>query len=73
MGIKLSDLPPELRARVLEAAGPGSDPAALPRRKPRAEPRQVRLGRICSCLFEMFRPDGVYPDHCDGCGRPWPE
>jgi hypothetical protein len=71
MGIKLSALPPELRRLVLEAAGPGS--TAPPRRKPRAAADRVRLGRICSCLFEMFRPDGVYPEHCDGCGRPWPQ
>jgi len=70
MGIRLSDLPPDLRRRVLEDAGIAKAPA--PVRRPKA-PRPVdRLSRVCACRFEMFRPDGNYPDHCDGCGAAWP-
>jgi len=70
MAIRLSSLPPELQRRLLEAAGP--EPAALaPRPRRKAAPRS-RLMRICACLCEIFRPDGIYPDCCDGCGRKWP-
>ena len=67
MGIRLSDLPPELRRRVL--AETGTAPAA---RRPRTAAPQRHLERLCACGFEMFRPDGQYPDDCDGCGAPWP-
>jgi hypothetical protein len=70
MKIKLSDLPADLRQRILSEAGV-KPAAARPRRAPR---RAVRGGmmKICSCLCEIFRPDGVYPETCDGCGRPRP-
>lgn len=67
MTIRLSDLPPELRRRVLQETA--LKPAAA--RPPRAK-RPANLGklmRVCSCRCEIFRPDGVYPETCDGCGR----
>jgi hypothetical protein len=70
MAIKLSDLPPELRRLVLAEAG--LKPTA-PQRRPRILRTTPRLSRVCSCLFEMFRPDGDYPDRCDGCGGEWPK
>jgi hypothetical protein len=29
-----------------------------------------RLMMRCACGFEIFRPDGNYPDTCDACGNP---
>lgn len=66
MAIKLSALPPDVRRLVLAQAGmkPGV-------RRPRSAPRRTRLPQSCPCGFEMYRPDGRYPDRCDGCGEPW--
>jgi hypothetical protein len=70
MAIRLSSLPPDLQRRLLEAAGPApAPPVRAPRRK--AAPRSG-LMKVCSCRCEIFRPDGNYPDSCDGCGRKWP-
>ncbi len=71
MAIKLSDLPPDLRRRVMAEAG--LKPSAPALRRPRPVRTTPRLSRVCSCLFEMFRPDGDYPDRCDGCGAAWPQ
>lgn len=65
MTIRLSDLPPELRRRVLQETGFKPGRARLPR--VRRSPNRG-LMRICSCRFEIFRPDGIYPEICDGCG-----
>lgn len=70
MAIKLSALPPDLRRLVLEQTGIRSAAPAARRLRPAAIER--RLSRVCSCLFEMFRPDGNYPARCDGCGHEWP-
>ena len=71
MGINLSDLAPELRRQILDQAGIKAAPAVRQaRRKPAA---RSALMRRCSCLFEIFRPDGDYPADCDGCGKPWTE
>jgi hypothetical protein len=67
MAIKLSSLPPELQQLVLRQAG--LKPAV---RRPAPAARRTRLPKSCSCGFEMYRPDGCYPDRCDGCGEPWP-
>jgi len=67
MKLKLSDLPPELRRHVLEQADlPPA--AARPTRKARPLP-SGRLILFCTCGTAIFRPDGVYPEMCDGCGR----
>jgi hypothetical protein len=66
MKLKLSDLPPDLRRHVLEQAD--LPPAAAPRRKSRPLP-PGRLILVCTCGTAIFRPDGVYPETCDGCGR----
>jgi hypothetical protein len=71
MGIKLSDLPPELRRHVLEVSG--LKPAPAVPRSPKARKASSGLMRVCSCLFEIFRPDGSYPERCDGCGTKWPD
>ena len=66
----MSSLPPDLQRHVLEQVGaPVRTPAP---RRPRVAKRPSGLMRVCSCRFEIFRPDGIYPDHCDGCGQPWP-
>jgi len=70
MAIRLSSLPPELQRRLLDAAGPEPAPLVRPRR-PKPE-RRPRLTRVCECLCEIYRPDGNYPESCDGCGRNWP-
>jgi hypothetical protein len=70
MGIKLSTLAPELRRRILEQAG--LKPAAPVRRRPRPAAAPARLMRVCSCRCEIFRPEGNYPERCDGCGKKWP-
>lgn len=66
MKIRLSDLPPDLQRRVLEESG--LKPAA-PRPRRAARPAKSGLMRVCSCRCEIFRPDGNYPETCDGCGR----
>jgi hypothetical protein len=71
MALRLSDLPPELRRQVLEQAGVA--PAAPRPRKPRRAKTAGGMMRICSCLCEIFRPDGDYPERCDGCGGRWPD
>jgi len=70
MDIKLSALPPELQRRLLQEMGPRTA-AAGPRRPAPAKKQPSRLMRVCSCRFEIFRPDGDYPEHCDGCGKKW--
>jgi hypothetical protein len=67
MAIKLSSLPPDLRRLVLAQAG--MKPSV---RRPKAAPVRHHLPRVCSCGFEMYRPDGHYPEACDGCGLDWP-
>jgi hypothetical protein len=69
MGLKISTLPPELQRRILEEAG--LKPAAAVRRRPKTRPSTARLARVCSCLCEIYRPDGRYPERCDGCGSKW--
>ena len=69
MGIKLSDLPPDLQQRIRSESGL---PLKAPR-QPRARQPRSRWMRRCACLCEIFRPDGQYPDRCDGCGQTWPE
>lgn len=69
MGIPISSLPPELRRRILEEAG--QRPRAQMRRRPKPATAPARLMRVCSCLCEIFRPEGNYPERCDGCGRKW--
>jgi hypothetical protein len=66
VAIRLSDLPPELQRQIRAQVG---EPAAAPRR-PRVLKPKSRLMRRCSCGFEIFRPDGVYPETCDACGKP---
>ena len=66
MAIKLSALPPDVQRFVLQQAG--MKPAT---RRPRVTAKRTRLPKSCRCGFEMYRPDGVYPDRCDGCGEPW--
>jgi hypothetical protein len=68
MAIKLSSLPPDLQRLVLAQAGM----KAPPKRQPRRSAIPCRLERVCRCGFQMFRPDGNYPDCCDGCGCEWP-
>ena len=65
MKLKLSDLPPDLRRHVLEQVD--LPPAAAPRPRPRALPSGP-LVLVCTCGSAIFRPDGVYPETCDGCG-----
>ena len=68
MGIRLSDLPPELQKQVLLMTG-----APAPKvRRPRVMKLKSRLMKRCACGFEIFRPDGIYPEECDSCGNPWP-
>jgi hypothetical protein len=67
MAIKLSALPPDLQRLVLQQAGAGA-----PVRRPRTAAKRTRLPKSCPCGFEMYRPDGRYPDRCDGCGSAWP-
>jgi hypothetical protein len=69
MGLNLSALPPELQRRILEQAG--LEPVAATRRRPKKREAPSRLLRVCSCLCGIYRPDGNYPERCDGCGRKW--
>jgi hypothetical protein len=69
MNLRLSDLPPELRRQLAERMG--MSPVSEPRRHRVVKPRS-RLMRRCPCGFEIFRPNGIYPEDCDGCGKPWP-
>ena len=69
MGISLSDLPPELQRRILQQLPVEARPKP---RRPRVAKLRSRLMRRHSCGFEIFRPDGAYPDRCDSCGKPWP-
>ena len=71
MGIKLSDLPPELRRQILGESV--LKPAAAAPRGPKPKKTHSGIMRVCSCLFEIFRPDGSYPERCDGCGSKWPD
>jgi hypothetical protein len=71
MAIPLSSLPPELRGRLLKEAGMKPS-GAVPRRS-RNPSGPARFGRVCSCLCVIFRPDGNYPEGCDGCGKRWPD
>ena len=67
MKLKLSDLPPDLRRHVLEQADLPPAPA-----RPRLKSRPLPAGRlilVCTCGTAIFRPDGIYPETCDGCGR----
>jgi hypothetical protein len=66
MKIRLSDLPADLQRRVLEENGLKPSAARPPRARRPAQ--RSRLMQRCSCGFEIFRPDGVYPGTCDGCG-----
>lgn len=66
MAIRLTDLSPELQRQILAQAG---TPAPGPRR-PRVMKLKSRLMRRCKCGFEIFRPDGLYPETCDACGKP---
>jgi len=67
MAIRLSDLPAELQRQIMAQVG---KPAAAPRR-PRVPKLKSQLMRRHSCGFEIFRPDGIYPDRCDSCGKQW--
>jgi len=67
MAIKLSALPADLQRLVLQRAG-----VKASARRPRPAAIRTRLPKVCPCGFEMYRPDGVYPDRCDGCGDAWP-
>lgn len=67
MTIRFSDLPTELRRRVLQEAD--LKPAAARPPQAKRPERPGKLMRVCSCRCEIFRPDGVYPETCDGCGR----
>lgn len=72
MALRLSDLPKDLQRQVLEQLGDRA-PAAV-RRKPRAAAVKSRLMKVCpACRCEIFRPDGIYPERCDGCGNRWPD
>ena len=66
MAIRLSDLPADLQRQIMAQVG---KPVAAPRR-PRVAKLKSRLMRRCSCGFEIFRPDGIYPETCDACGKP---
>jgi hypothetical protein len=66
MAIRLSDLSPELQKQILQISGTPAPKA----RRPRVLKVKSRLMRRCSCGFEIFRPDGIYPDTCDACGKP---
>jgi hypothetical protein len=68
MAIRISDLPPELRRQLLDQTAP----APVARRPRRKAPPRSGLMRVCSCRCEIFRPDGIYPEACDGCGQKWP-
>ena len=71
MALRLSDLPKDLQRQVLDQIGETS--AAPARRKPRAAAVKSRLMKVCpACRYEIFRPDGIYPERCDGCGGRWP-
>ncbi len=66
MKLKLSDLPPDLRRHVLEQA---DLPPAAARPRPKSRPLPAGAGVLfCTCGTAIFRPDGVYPETCDGCG-----
>jgi len=67
MKLRLSDLPPDLRRHVLEQAD--LPPAATPTRKKARPLPSGKLILFCTCGSAIFRPDGVYPETCDGCGR----
>jgi len=67
MKLKLSDLPPDLRRHVLEQADLPTA-AARPRKSVRPAPAG-KLILFCTCGTAIFRPDGIYPETCDGCGR----
>jgi hypothetical protein len=67
MAIKLSSLPADVQRLVLAQAG-----LKAPARRFRSPALRTRLPKVCSCGFEMYRPDGRYPDRCDGCGGAWP-
>ena len=68
MGIPLSSLPADLQRQLLGEAK-GMPRPVVPRR-PRAPKKQPsKLMQICPCGFQIFRPDGQYPERCDGCGR----
>ncbi len=69
MDIKLASLPPDVRRRILGQTD--LKPASGPSRRPRTRTAPGRLMRVCSCRFEIFRPDGLYPERCDGCGCKW--
>jgi len=69
MPVRLSDLPPELQRQVL--AQLGGSPAKKTSQRPRTVKLRSTLMQRCVCGFEMFRPDGIYPKACYGCGRRW--
>jgi hypothetical protein len=67
MKLKLSDLPPDLRRHVLEQA---DLPPAAARPLPKSRPLPASPGvLVCTCGTAIFRPDGVYPETCVGCGN----
>jgi|GEM_PF-3195125 len=71
MGIPISSLPPDLQRQLLLRAGKKPRPQTPKRpRAPKKTPST--LMRRCACGFEIFRPDGQYPERCDGCGRRCP-
>lgn len=71
MGIPISSLPADLQRQLLADAKLGPRPAAP--RRPRAPKKQPsKLMKTCQCGFQIFRPDGRYPDRCDGCGKRCP-
>lgn len=67
MGVPLSSLPPDLQKQLLEQAGKRPRTTVLKQSRPPKKPPSTMMRR-CVCGFEIFRPDGVYPDQCDGCG-----
>jgi hypothetical protein len=67
MNLRMSDLPPELQRQLLD--GMGATPRA---RRPKSRPIRSGLMKSCACGFQIFRPDGAYPEECDGCGNLWP-
>jgi hypothetical protein len=69
MGLNISALPPELQRRIQEETG--MKPVARVRRRPKKREAVPRLMRVCSCLCGIYRPDGDYPERCDGCGSKW--
>jgi len=74
MGIPLSSLPPDLQKRLLEEAGKRPKTTVPERKKTLRKapsPKSTMMHR-CVCGFEIFRPDGVYPERCDGCGKKSP-